>query len=71
MKPLRHLHFQYDFTIKIIYSNIERYIKGKNQADCWCTLFDTNIILYTMLTVLSLHMKLCRNKEKHVPLIPG
>lgn len=31
VEPLRCLHFQYDFTVKIIYDNIERYIKGKNK----------------------------------------
>lgn len=35
MKPPRSLHFQYDFTIKITYSNIKRYTKrGKKLIAC-------------------------------------
>lgn len=35
MKPPRFLHFQYDFTIKIPYSNIKRYTKrGKKLIAC-------------------------------------
>lgn len=55
MKP-RSLHFQYDFTIKIIYSNIKSYIEREEKADCLCTLFDSKIILQAVLTVLSLQM---------------